>query len=86
MFWEQKITKLQIYKSDFHNNHSNSNLQFLSNITINKTKVLLTQAYVILADFGYTVWLPFVSQLFIDFSVLLSIFRIKKKRKNNLLK
>ena len=31
------------------------NLQFLNNVIIIKTKVLLPQAYVILADFDYTV-------------------------------
>jgi hypothetical protein len=29
------------------------NLQFLNNVIMNKTKVLLPQAWVILADFGY---------------------------------
>jgi hypothetical protein len=31
------------------------NLQFLNNVIINKTEVLLPQAYVTLADFGYPV-------------------------------
>jgi hypothetical protein len=31
------------------------NLQFLNNVIINKTKVLLPQVYVTLADFGYPV-------------------------------
>ena len=40
------------------------NLQFLNNVIINKTKVLLPQAYVTLADFAYPVLRPSAPKTF----------------------
>jgi hypothetical protein len=49
------------------------NLQFLNNVIINKTEVLLPQAYVTLADFGYPVLLPpnfnYLSFQYFDFEL-----------------
>ena len=47
---------LRAYQKHYYNYlQSESNLQFLSHVIINNTKVLLHHAYVILADFGYPI-------------------------------